>query len=305
MSSKRDNRKMVDILERMGMIKKVEDEMESNHSNSTSSAASYRPGTSSALDIAALEARVAAAQQSAPTNNAEASEPRSTAASVSTTAVQTPEPPRASMPMDAARFAPAADRAAPSPVTYPARGAAPAQGDRFAYSDLNVSTDYSFDRNLNVSEAETSFWSDEEPQAPNLEQYLDIDKLYQMFNLQPTNVDTIFLVEEYIKTLPESLPEDLRRSIITRIVNASGFDFDRLLSDGIERVTRLNEYAGSFSTRTNEIVGRLSEEIEALEAQIERVRESIDERVNLHKKQFLTIENEAQRLKEVLDFITK
>jgi flagellar capping protein FliD len=120
-----------------------------------------------------------------------------------------------------------------------------------------------------------------------------------------SGIDTIDLIEEYMKTLPDSLPVELRRSIIIRIVASSGFDFEKLVNDGIDRVTRLNEYATQFAARTDEIVTRQNAAIEDLERQISAIRAEINERKNLHKQQFLTIEDEAQRLKEILDFITK
>jgi len=155
-------------------------------------------------------------------------------------------------------------------------------------------------------EDKSLFWEDESP-APGVstDQYLDIAQLYNVFNMKTQGVDTIYLIESYITTLPETLPAELRRSIILKIIDASGFDFDQLLNDGIDRVSQLNDYSGRFASRTEEIVERHNVEIDALERQIQQIREAINERKNLHKRQFLTIESEAQRLKDVLDFITK
>ena len=149
------------------------------------------------------------------------------------------------------------------------------------------------------------FW-DESPQSGvSTDQYLDIGQLYSVFHMKTEGVDTVYLIESYISTLPETLPAELRRSIILKIIAASGFDFDQLLNDGIDRVSQLNDYSARFASRTEEIVERHNVEIDALERQIQQIREAINERKNLHKRQFLTIESEAQRLKDVLDFITK
>jgi len=149
------------------------------------------------------------------------------------------------------------------------------------------------------------FW-DESPQTGmSTDQYLDIGQLYSVFDMKTAGTDTIYLIESYISTLPETLPAELRRSIILKIVAASGFDFDLLLNDGIDRVAQLNDYSSRFASRTEELVERHNVEIDALERQIQQIRETINERKNLHKRQFLTIESEAQRLKDVLDFITK
>lgn len=151
------------------------------------------------------------------------------------------------------------------------------------------------------NETSNLFWEE----SDSADRYLDMEQLYGVFRMKTSGVDTIYLIESYISTLPETLPAELRRSIILKIITASGFDFDQLLNDGIDRVSQLNDYSAKFASRTEEIVERHNVEIDALERQIQQIREAINERKNLHKRQFLTIESEAQRLKDVLDFITK
>ena len=139
----------------------------------------------------------------------------------------------------------------------------------------------------------------------DIDSYVGLDELYTSYDMKTSGVETIYLIESYMKTLPDTLPAELRRSIILKIVDASGFNFDSLLNDGIDRVSKLNEYSSVFASRTEEVVERHNTEIDALERQIQQIREQINERKNLHKRQFLAIESEGQRLKEVLDFITK
>ena len=139
----------------------------------------------------------------------------------------------------------------------------------------------------------------------DLDAYAEIAEIYRRFGMPLTGVDTVFLLEEYMATLPDSLPAEMRRSIVLKIVAASGFDYDKLLNDGIDRVTKLNEYSSTFAQRTDDLVAANTTEIETLTQKIEHIKEQIAERKNLHKRQFLAIESEAQRLKEVLDFITK
>ena len=220
MSSRKDTGKMMDMLEKMGMVKKTEDEQQQ--------------------EVPAVEARDFAAPETVPR--------------------------------------------APS-----------------AYA--HAQTAYGITEETSTG----SFWDEEPPPAsePDTDQFLDIDSLYRLFGLKTGGVDTVYLVEAYMKTLPDTLPAELRRSIILKIVAASGFDFDRLLNDGIDRVSRLNEYSSTFAARTEELVERHNVDIDALERQIQQIRELINERKNLHKRQFLAIESEAQRLKDVLDFITK
>jgi hypothetical protein len=213
-------------------------------------------------------------------------------------------------PAEAEPAAPA-HTAAAAPVAAPAvtPAAAPALPDLEKYthlSSISGSNAYDWKPVTTTSALGDNFWNDEmSADQATIDQYLEIHQLYEMFHMKAGGVDTVYLLEEYIKTLPDSLPAELRRSIIMRIVQASGFDFDRLLSDGIDRVSKLNDYAAEFAGHTDSVVNQQNGVIAELERQIEMVRGVINERINLHKKQFLTIENEAQRLKEILDFITK
>ncbi|MCL2081920.1 MAG: hypothetical protein FWH04_01605 [Oscillospiraceae bacterium] len=190
------------------------------------------------------------------------------------------------------------------PAEYPDTSAYVAEGT------TNTPDGYaeSYDDSISGSSSESDMFFNQPPSGPSvtdIDRYVDLDELYRSFNMKLSGVDTIYLIESYIKTLPDTLPSELRRSIILQIVETSGFNFEALLNDGIDRVSRLNEYSSSFASRTEEVVERHNVEIDALERQIQQIRELINERKNLHKRQFLAIESEGRRLKDVLDFITK
>ena len=158
-----------------------------------------------------------------------------------------------------------------------------------------------------VSRAEPAMG--ERPSAsPTPENYadrlLDIDELYEALSIRSRRTDSIYLVEDYLHTLPDSLPDESRREIVTKIVNTSGFDFDRLMGDGVLRVKMLKEYAERFAQYTEKYVADRNAELDELDRQILRVRTLIENRRELHKKQFFTIEAEAQRLKDILTFIS-
>jgi len=143
-----------------------------------------------------------------------------------------------------------------------------------------------------------------QPATSYIDRYLDIDELYIALSLKSKRTDTIYLVEEYLKTLPESLPDESRREIVNKIVAASGFDYDLLLGDGVLRVKMLKEYAERFARYTDDYVSERQTELDELDQQIMRIRRLIENRRELHKKQFFAIEAEAQRLKEILTFIS-
>jgi hypothetical protein len=136
------------------------------------------------------------------------------------------------------------------------------------------------------------------------ERYLNINELYEALALRPRKTDSVYLIEEYLKTLPDSLPDSSRREIVNKIITASGFDYDMLMGDGVLRVKMLKEYAERFAKHTDDYVAARQAEIESLEQQIVRAKKLLESRRDLHKRQFFTIEAEAQRLKEILTFIS-
>ncbi|MDR2598810.1 MAG: hypothetical protein LBC73_00865 [Oscillospiraceae bacterium] len=142
-------------------------------------------------------------------------------------------------------------------------------------------------------------------QAENYtDRYLNINELYDALALRSKKTETVYLIEEYLQTLPDSLPDSQRREIVGKIINASGFDYDLLMGDGVLRVKMLKEYAERFARHTDDYIAARQAEIDEMEQRILRTRRLIDNRKELHKKQFFTIEAEAQRLKEILTFIS-
>lgn len=136
------------------------------------------------------------------------------------------------------------------------------------------------------------------------DRYLDINDLYEALSLRSKKQDTIYLIEDYLQTLPDSLPDSARREIVGKLLAASGFDYDLLMGDGVLRVKMLREYAERFARHTDDYIVARQSEIDELNQQILRNQTLIENRKDLHKKQFYTIEAEAQRLKEILTFIS-
>ena len=143
------------------------------------------------------------------------------------------------------------------------------------------------------------------PPPDYTERYLEIDELYEALSLKSKRTDTIYLIEEYLKSLPDSLPEESRREIVRKLIAASGFDYDLLMGDGVLRVKTLKDYAEKFARHTDDYIASRNAELAELEQQRVRIQRLIENRRELHKKQFFSIETEAQRLKEILTFISE
>jgi len=136
------------------------------------------------------------------------------------------------------------------------------------------------------------------------ERFLNTEELYDALALRSKKTDSIYLIEEYLQTLPASLPDAQRRDIVGKLIEASGFDYDLLMGDGVLRVKMLKEYAERFARHTDDYIAARQAEIDEMDQGILRARRLIENRKDLHKKQFFSIEAEAQRLKEILTFIS-
>jgi len=147
--------------------------------------------------------------------------------------------------------------------------------------------------------------ADRELQSGNYtDRFLNTEELYEALSLTPKKTDSIYLIEDYLQTLPDSLPDAQRRDIVAKLLAASGFDYDLLMGDGVLRVKMLKEYAERFARHTDDYIAARQAELDELDQQILRTRRLIENRKDLHKKQFFSIEAEAQRLKEVLTYIS-
>jgi hypothetical protein len=188
----------------------------------------------------------------------------------------------------------------PPPSPSPQRPAPPLPQRSFISDESDISDIIPTD-----SAASESAYTLQRPQADSYtERYLNINELYEALALRPRKTDSVYHIEEYLKTLPDSLPDSSRREIVNKIITASGFDYDMLMGDGVLRVKMLKEYAERFAKHTDDYVEARQTEIESLEQQVVRAKKLLENRRDLHKRQFFTIEAEAQRLKEILTFIS-
>lgn len=142
-----------------------------------------------------------------------------------------------------------------------------------------------------------------EAPAPAYNTLLSISEIYEQLNLsQLAPTDTVFLLENLIKALPEDLPEFVKKTTINNIIKASGINLPKLLEDGHLRLHSLHEFSNSY-TNTNTV------EINALEAEINRLtaimadyRQQIKHKETLMVEETNLIHTEQNRIQSILDF---
>lgn len=117
------------------------------------------------------------------------------------------------------------------------------------------------------------------------------------------DLNTIFIAETYLKTLPDYLPNELKRKAVLDIILSSGLSVDKLLKDGEERKKVLNNFLQRFSQTTEKIIRDYENEILKLSESIQANKKSIIERKELQEEQIAIINYEIQRLQRIINFL--
>jgi hypothetical protein len=134
-------------------------------------------------------------------------------------------------------------------------------------------------------------------------EFLGVDEIYSRLQLDYDKRRTIFLVNEFLSALPDSLPTDVKRKSVKDIIMASGIDINNLMDDAFRRLDALNTVLESQLNKTEEIVANNNRAIAELENQIMEIRKEITERKKMQEDQKNAIEYENQRIKYNVQFI--
>jgi len=301
--------KIMSMLENRGVIRKVDSEKESSPANSVSAENQFEPDIKAIIDMPDSDVKPAARQPvpgiSAPVFSPDQADDKSDALEVEYTSQdvsadeyesalgERPVTPNLNPPFE--NYAHVDSQPAPSPS--PASSYSNPAVSASVYSGFDAFNDDAPVPELAPEEVATR------PDSYT-DRYLSIEELYDALSLRSRKQETIYLIEEYLQTLPDALPDTARRDIVGKLLAASGFDYDLLMGDGVLRVKMLKEYAERFAEHTDDYIASRQAEVDEYEQHISRIRQLINNRRELHKKQFYTIEAEAQRLKEILTFIS-
>ena len=131
----------------------------------------------------------------------------------------------------------------------------------------------------------------------------DIKEVYNIYNLKIDGINTIFIIENFLKALPEYLPEDVKRQSLFDIIASSGMNIENLITDGSERLKSLNSFFDQFSTNTNKNIQEREKDIEVLVKKINQCKVEIDGLKQLKDAQKATIDYETQKVSNILHFV--
>lgn len=136
-----------------------------------------------------------------------------------------------------------------------------------------------------------------------LNKILSVDEIYFNSNLANKKINTIFLIDSYVKALPENLPTEVKRQAVLNIIKASDMDITLLVKDGQDRLSILNEFITNVTTKTDNIIKTCEDEIKDLHKKIDEYKKLINDREKFQEEQKAFIDYEVQKVQNIMDFI--
>jgi hypothetical protein len=132
---------------------------------------------------------------------------------------------------------------------------------------------------------------------------LPIKEIFEKFGLETKETNTVYLLENFIKALPDNLPSDIKRQSIINLISASQLDIICLLKDGNKRLEVLNSYFENFSGNVAEVISSNEKQIRKLNERIAYHNRIIEEKQKMRDAQKAEIGFEIQKIANIIDFI--
>ena len=132
---------------------------------------------------------------------------------------------------------------------------------------------------------------------------LSIDDIYRNARLTLNTKKSIFMVDILSKTLPENLPNDIKRGTVLSLMEVSELDKDSLLNDAYQRIDSLNTVMEETVDATENIINKNNMTISELKKRIAELEKINDERIGFQKDQNTLIEYEIQKVINLVDFV--
>jgi hypothetical protein len=133
----------------------------------------------------------------------------------------------------------------------------------------------------------------------------EISDIYKNEGIIDDNIKSIYIIDSFLKALPETLPNEAKRQSVLNIISASGMNLETLLEDGKNRVNLVHTFHKGFTSKTDEITRQCKIAIEELTAKIEKYKDAISQREDLQKEQDLKLEYEIQKIENIISFINR
>lgn len=139
----------------------------------------------------------------------------------------------------------------------------------------------------------------------NYDKNKSIEEIYAAYELENSNINTIFMLGNFINALPENLPYAVHKASVMNIINASNTNINILMSDGERRLKALNEFARDYNNAVTSTIHKHKEEINKLKQMIDYYEEEIMAKQKMLEEQNNIIKYETQRINNIMSFFKK
>jgi len=129
------------------------------------------------------------------------------------------------------------------------------------------------------------------------------EDIYRNYNIKSQGINSLFIVESFLKALPDYLPMDVKRESTLNIVSSSGVRIESLVKDGNDKLMCLKEFSQSFSSDAGDTIAKCENEIRKLTEKINNYKKAIDDMKKLQEEQEAVVRYEAERINNILQFI--
>ena len=171
------------------------------------------------------------------------------------------------------------------------------------YTSSETSLNHTDSKSSSNQIASEAISKEESTPTVNYNQLLTIDEVYNYLELnQLAATDTVFLLENLIKALPEELPEFVKKTTVHNIIQASAMNLPKLLEDGHIRSQSLKEFSTNYVQAHSEDITTLKTEIARLSAIIADYHQQIKNKETLIAEETSLIQTEQYRIQSILEF---
>ncbi|AIE84295.1 hypothetical protein [Fimbriimonas ginsengisoli] len=195
--------------------------------------------------------------------------------------------------------APATDPAVPAAPTPPAPAPKPTPAPRTVEQIVREAPGPNLDE-IKVSASQTG-------PVVSPDGTVDFQAIYKLANLPGCPFDAEQMLE-LLATLPQELPIETKRATVKVTVNAmsqsTGVNAEAIVADASRKLAALATYAQSFVQQVDQYVSKTELEISALEQEIAKRRQSIEDFKAKQTRVSEACHTESDRLDDVLEFFS-
>lgn len=142
-----------------------------------------------------------------------------------------------------------------------------------------------------------------EPVDIQTEDVSSIEEIYKASEMDDVS-KSIYRVDEIRSVLPNSLASSTKKESVLGMMQVSGISVEEVIQDAENRKAVLDSVLQSFTESTVKTIEKNTEEIQELEDRINALKEEINNRKLSQEKQEEIINQEIEKIKSIIDFIT-